>query len=72
MSEHHDPVDRALNAMKSNVAANILREFESDPDVELATDLLENLRTFGLKAALKEGSADAGNAANPSNAGPEA
>lgn len=57
-----------LNAMKPDVASKILREFEADPDVELAADLLEDLRTFGLEAKRNEGSADADSFDNPASA----
>ena len=37
-----------LDAMKSRAANKIIREFKSEEEVVLATELLEELRTFGL------------------------
>lgn len=37
-----------LDAMNPRAAAKILREFKSDPQTELAKELLEELRTFGV------------------------
>ena len=46
-------VDQAvayLDAMSPRAAAKVLREFKSGPDLALATELLERLRTFGVDA----------------------
>jgi hypothetical protein len=46
-------VDQAvayLDAMSPRAAAKVLREFKSGPDLVLATELLERLRTFGVDA----------------------
>jgi hypothetical protein len=51
-----------LNAMNPRAAAKILREFKTDAENKLATELLERFRTFGLPA----GAAD--DAAKPSDA----
>jgi flagellar motility protein MotE (MotC chaperone) len=37
-----------VNAMNPRTAAKIIKELKSEPEVQLATQLLENLRTFGL------------------------
>lgn len=37
-----------LDAMSPRSAARILKEFKTDPEIGLATQLLEKLRTFGL------------------------
>lgn len=37
-----------FDAMNPRAAAKILREFKSDPQTELAKELLEELRTFGV------------------------
>jgi len=62
-----DKADQAvayLNAMKPRLAAKVLGAFKTTAENKLATDLLEQLRTFGLPA---DGSDDAGNA----NASPD-
>ncbi len=48
-----------LNAMKPRLAAKVLGAFKTAAENKLATDLLEQLRTFGLPA---DGPDDAGNA----------
>jgi hypothetical protein len=48
-----------LDAMDPRAAAKILRELKTDTENKLATELLENLRTFGLTA---EDAKEAGNA----------
>jgi len=47
-----------LNAMNSRAAKKILDEFKSEQDGQLATELLERLRTFGLGAGVWEDSSD--------------
>jgi hypothetical protein len=37
-----------LDAMNSRIAAKIIGEFKTAPETELAKDLLEELRTFGV------------------------
>jgi hypothetical protein len=54
-----------LNAMNARSAAKIVREFKTDADVALATDLLEKLRTFGLVAGLDTEIPDEDAAAQP-------
>jgi len=39
-----------LNAMNPRAAGKILKEFKTDPEITLATELLEKLRTFGVSA----------------------
>jgi flagellar motility protein MotE (MotC chaperone) len=56
-----------IDAMNPRAAAKVLREFKSDEDTVLATELLERLRTFGLEAEVTE---DDGNDASPSNPAP--
>lgn len=45
-----------LDAMDPRAASKILREFKTEKEVALATELLEKLRTFGLGAAGLENS----------------
>ncbi len=51
-----------LDAMDSRAAAKILRELKTDVENQLATELLEQLRTFGLTAKDAKESGDADNA----------
>lgn len=39
-----------LDAMNARAASKILKEFKTDPEITLATELLEKLRTFGVGA----------------------
>lgn len=51
-----------LDSMNARSAGKILKEFKSEPEIKLATKLLERLRTFGLessKAAPVSGAASA-------------
>ena len=43
-----------LDAMSARPAAKLLREFKTDRETELATELLEQLRTFGVEAEVAE------------------
>lgn len=47
-----------LDAMKPRAASKILREFKSPQEVVLATELLEELRTFGLGTVDAEPASD--------------
>lgn len=48
-----------LNSMNPRAAAAIMREFKTPPENQLATELLERLRTFGLKVEPREERSDA-------------
>ena len=54
-----------LNAMNARSASKIVREFKTDADIALATDLLEKLRNFGLVAGLDSELRDADATAQP-------
>jgi colicin import membrane protein len=54
-----------LDAMNPRAASKILREFKTEKEAALATELLEKLRTFGLEAVLAE---ESGNDDAPSDA----
>lgn len=49
-----DQVVAYLDAMNPRAASKILREFKTEEEAALATELLEELRTFGLDAVLAE------------------
>jgi hypothetical protein len=49
-----DQVVAYLDAMNPRAASKILREFKTEKEAALATELLEELRTFGLDAVLAE------------------
>jgi hypothetical protein len=51
-----------LDAMDTRTAAKILRELKTDTENELATELLEQLRTFGVAAGVTKESGNADNA----------
>jgi len=58
-----------LDSMNVRAASKIIKEFKTDSEIALATDLLERLRTFGVKApgvpaAASQGSDDASRQAN--------
>jgi hypothetical protein len=54
-----DQAVRYLNAMNQRQAAGIIKEFKTDDENRLATELLERLRTFGFEAEPAEDSPDA-------------
>jgi hypothetical protein len=47
-----------LNAMTARAASKILREFKTEEEAGLATELLDKLRTFGLQVEAAEESGD--------------
>jgi len=47
-----------LDAMNTRAAANIIREFKTQPQTELAKELLEQLRTFGVLDADSQDDSD--------------
>jgi hypothetical protein len=49
-----------LDAMSPRAAAKVLREFKTDGDIMLATELLERLRTHGVNAPSSKGAAPLG------------
>ena len=53
-----------LDAMKSRAMNKILKEFKTPPEIVLATELLEDLRTFGLGTVDPQESSDDDAAAN--------
>lgn len=67
-----DQMDQAvayLKAMNQRAASKILREFKTEAESALATELLERLRTFGLaQDGEASGSEDARNANRSANA----
>jgi hypothetical protein len=54
-----------LNAMEIRAAAKIIKELKSDVENQLATDLLEQLRTHGLGATALESTGNEPTADNP-------
>lgn len=58
-TDRSDQAVAYLNAMKPRLAAKVLGAFKTIAENKMATDLLEQLRTFGLPA---DGPQDAGNA----------
>lgn len=59
-----------IDAMNSRAAAKIIREFKTAPQVELAKELLEELRTFGVLDADSQDESDERTIASAEN-GPE-
>jgi len=59
---------RYLDAMDQRAASKILREFKSDAENQLATELLEQLRINGLDAVAMESLSDESTADNPARA----
>lgn len=53
-----------LDAMNPRAASKILGEFRTDAEIQLATELLEELRRFGLDAELEQESGHADDFAN--------
>jgi hypothetical protein len=47
-----------LNAMNSRAASRILREFKTEAETKLATELLEKLSTYGFEAVVPEEPSD--------------
>ncbi|MCA9296549.1 MAG: hypothetical protein KC983_08525 [Phycisphaerales bacterium] len=63
-----DDADQAvayLNAMEIRAAAKIIKELKTDAENQLATDLLEQLRTHGLGATAMESTGNEPTADNP-------
>ena len=50
-----------LHAMNARAASKILKEFKTDPEIALATKLLERLRTFGKEGDAARMTASASN-----------
>ena len=61
-----------LDAMSPRSSAKILKEFKSETEIELATELLEQLRTFGLKSSAAAPAAAANGSASPTQEAPNA
>ena len=59
-----------LDAMKPRMASKILKEFKSPPEIILATELLEELRTFGLGTVDSKETSDGDTADNTQPATP--
>lgn len=57
-----------LDAMNMRAASKILKEFKTDEEIKLATELLEKLRTFGSKPAETAGNQAASAASDQRNA----
>ncbi|MEM7227922.1 MAG: hypothetical protein AAF432_03820 [Planctomycetota bacterium] len=56
-----------LNAMQPRAAAKIIKELKTDVENQLATDLLENLRTYGIAAEVTEPATNEPVADNPAD-----
>ncbi|MHC4416012.1 MAG: hypothetical protein ACYS0G_12080 [Planctomycetota bacterium] len=57
-----------LDAMSQRAAGKILAQFKTDQENELATELLERLRTFGVRPGRPDAAKDASNADAVANA----
>jgi len=63
-----------LDSMNARAAGKIIKEFKTDAEIALATDLLERLRTFGVRSLNESVSAgqDALHASRPDDSQPAA
>jgi hypothetical protein len=50
-TKQRETVVAYLDAMSPRACAKILKEFKTEPEIKLATELLEQLRTFGLESS---------------------
>lgn len=66
---HMDQAVAYLNAMNTRAASRILGEFKTEAEIRLATELLEQLRTFGVLDVEQQNAPESDDARNLANAG---